>query len=273
MGSPTPASVPGAMPADADAPAGTRLLRVLSANIQAGSSTRRYCDPVTRSWSHALPAGRKRTSLDAIAQLASGHDIVGLQESDPGSLRSGFTNQTHYLAQRAGFHYWTHQPNRSMGGVASSANGLLSKLEPVRTTDHALPGRIKGRGVLLAHFGDDREGLTVAVAHLSLGAKSRHAQLSFIAEVLQDHPNAVLMGDFNCLPDQPEMDVLYRNTTLRPPECVVPTFPSWKPQRAIDHILVSGDLKCRGSQAFPAAFSDHLALAMQIEVPESALRT
>lgn len=263
----------GASPVLAQATAGTRRLRVLSANIQAGSSTRRYSDYVTRSWSHALPVGRKRSSLDAIAQLASGHDIVGLQEADPGSLRSGFTNQTHYLAQRGGFHYWTHQPNRSVGGVASSANGLLSKLEPVRTTDHALPGRIKGRGVLMAHFGDDREGLTVAVAHLSLGAKSRLAQLSFIAEVLKDHPNAVLMGDFNCLPDQPEMDVLYRNTTLRPPECVVPTFPSWKPQRAIDHILVSGDLRCVDTRAFPAAFSDHLALAMEVEVPERALRT
>ena len=253
------------------APAAARRLRVLSANIQAGSSTRRYSDYVTRSWSHALPAG-KRTSLDAIAQLASGHDIVGLQESDPGSLRSGFTNQTHYLAQRAGFHYWTHQPNRSVGGVASSANGLLSKLEPVRTSDHSLPGRIKGRGVLLAHFGDDRPGLTVAVAHLSLGAKSRLAQLSFIAEVLQDHPNAVLMGDFNCLPDQPEMEVLYRNTTLRPPECVVPTFPSWKPQRAIDHILVSEGLRADNARAMPAANSDHLALAMDIDVPGSALR-
>ncbi|MBO9716992.1 MAG: endonuclease/exonuclease/phosphatase family protein [Pseudoxanthomonas sp.] len=272
MGSPTPVDR-AAHPAAVETTAGSRTLRVLSANIQAGSSTRRYSDYVTRSWSHALPVGRKRSSLDAIAQLASGHDIVGLQESDPGSLRSGFTNQTHYLAQRAGFHYWTHQPNRSVGGVASSANGLLSKLEPVRTVDHSLPGRIKGRGVLLAHFGDDREGLTVAVAHLSLGAKSRHAQLSFIAEVLKDHPNAVLMGDFNCLPDQPEMDVLYRNTTLRPPECAVPTFPSWKPQRAIDHILVSGELKCLGTQAFPAAFSDHLALAMEIEVPEGALRT
>ena len=272
MGSPAPSTGTARPPEVADATSGARRLRLLSANIQAGSSTRRYSDYVTRSWSHALPAG-KRTSLDTIAQLASGHDIVGLQESDPGSLRSGFTNQTHYLAQRAGFHYWTHQPNRSVGGVASSANGLLSKLEPVRTSDHSLPGRIKGRGVLLAHFGDDRPGLTVAVAHLSLGAKSRLAQLSFIAEVLQDHPNAVLMGDFNCLPDQPEMEVLYRNTTLRPPECVVPTFPSWKPQRAIDHILVSGDLKCLGSQAFPAAFSDHLALAMEIEVPEDALRT
>ncbi len=266
------ATEPGGTMLEAGAPSARRL-RILSANIQAGSSTRRYSDYVTRSWSHALPAGSKRTSLDAIAQLASGHDIVGLQEADPGSLRSGFTNQTHYLAQRAGFHYWTHQPNRSVGGVASSANGLLSKLEPVRTSDHALPGRIRGRGVLLGHFGDGNEGLTVAVAHLSLGAKSRMSQLSFIAELLQDHPNAVLMGDFNCLPDQPEMEVLYRNTGLRPPECVVPTFPSWKPQRAIDHILVSGELRCAGAKALPAAFSDHLALAMEIDVPERALRT
>jgi len=35
----------------------TRRLRLLSANIQAGSSTRRYSDYVTRSWSHAMPYG------------------------------------------------------------------------------------------------------------------------------------------------------------------------------------------------------------------------
>ena len=121
------------------APAAARRLRVLSANIQAGSSTRRYSDYVTRSWSHALPAGNKRGSLDAIAQLAGQHDIVGLQEADPGSLRSGFTNQTHYLAERAGFDYWTHQPNRNVARVAGSANGLLSRLEPVEVTDHSLP--------------------------------------------------------------------------------------------------------------------------------------
>ncbi len=190
---------------------------MLTANIQAGSSTRRYSDYVTRSWSHALPAGRKRSSsLDAIATLARDHDIVGLQEADPGSLRSGFTNQTHYLAQRAGFNYWSHQPNRRMGGVASSANGLLSKLEPVEVQDHALPGRIGGRGVLLAKFGDGADGLAVAVAHLSLGAGSRMSQLGFIAELLSDHPNAVLMGDFNCLAERPEMQVLYQKTRLQP---------------------------------------------------------
>jgi endonuclease/exonuclease/phosphatase family metal-dependent hydrolase len=249
----------------------TRRLRLLSANIQAGSSTRRYSDYVTRSWSHALPAGNKRVSLDAIAQMASQHDIVGLQEADPGSLRSGFTNQTHYLAEQGGFEFWSHQPNRSVGGVASSANGLLSRLEPVEVNDHALPGRISGRGVLLAHFGSGDDGLVVAVAHLSLGASSRRAQLAFIAELLVDHPHVALMGDFNCVPDVPEMELLYSRTYLRPPTFCVPTFPSWRPQRAIDHILLSESLAGVDARAIPAAFSDHLALAMSIDVPETAL--
>ncbi|MGV8960793.1 MAG: endonuclease/exonuclease/phosphatase family protein [Stenotrophomonas sp.] len=245
---------------------------MLTANIQAGSSTRRYSDYVTRSWSHALPAGSKRSSLDAIAKLASGHDIVGLQEADPGSLRSGFTNQTHYLAERAGFNYWSHQPNRRMGGVASSANGLLSRLEPVEVQDHALPGRLGGRGVLLAKFGDGNEGLTVAVAHLSLGTGSRQSQLDFIAELLSDYPNAILMGDFNCVAERPEMQVLYRKTRLQPPGCMVPTFPSWRPERAIDHILISANLNILDTRAVAAAYSDHLAVAMDVQVPSRCLR-
>jgi endonuclease/exonuclease/phosphatase family metal-dependent hydrolase len=249
-----------------------RRLRLLSANIQAGSSTRGYHDYVARSWSHVLPGGNKRGALDRIARLAGEHDIVGLQESDPGSLRSGFTNQTHYLAQQAGFGYWSHQPNRSMGGVASSANGLLSRLEPVDVVDHALPGRIAGRGVLLARFGEGDDGLTVAVAHLSLGAGSRRSQLAFIGELLHGHRHAVLMGDFNCVPDRPEMDVLYQRTHLQPPSQCVPTFPSWRPQRAIDHILVSSPLALHAMRAMQAADSDHLALSIELDVPASALR-
>lgn len=247
-------------------------LKLLSANIQAGSSTRRYSDYATRSWSHVLPAGNKRVALDAIAHLAGMHDIVGLQESDPGSWRSGFTNQTHYLAERGGFDYWSHQPNRRVGNVASSANGLLSKLEPLEVVDHPLPGRISGRGMLMAHFGDGDDGLVIAVAHLSLGTQSRRAQLAYIAELLQGHAHAVLMGDFNCTSDRPEMDLLYRHTQLQPPVCAVHTFPSWKPQRAIDHVLVTGALGCREMRALPAALSDHLALSVELEVPEAALR-
>jgi endonuclease/exonuclease/phosphatase family metal-dependent hydrolase len=98
------------------------------------------------------------------------------------------------------------------------------------------------------------------------------SQLSFIAELLQDHPHAVLMGDFNCTPDRPEMELLYKRTRLRPPGLAVPTFPSWRPQRAIDHILTTEGLECASLRAVPAAQSDHLALSIELDVPDHALR-
>ena len=74
-------------------------LRLLSANIQAGSSTRAYSEYVTRSWSHVFHHG-KQLNLDNLAKITEPYDIVGLQESDPGSRRSGFTNQADYPAER-----------------------------------------------------------------------------------------------------------------------------------------------------------------------------
>ena len=44
------------------------------------------------------------------------------------------------------------------------------------------------------------------------------------------------------------------------------------PQRAIDHILIGDGLSCSGTCAMPAARSDHLAISLELEVPESALR-
>lgn len=252
------------------APPPVRTLRLLSANIQAGASTRRYSDYATRSWSHVLPAGRKRDALDAIADVLGAHDIVGLNESDPGSLRSGFTNQTHYLAERAGFAYWSHQPNRRVGRVASSANGLLSRFAPREVFDHPLPGRVAGRGVLVARYGSGRDALLVAVAHLSLGTVSRRQQIAYLTELLADHPHAVLMGDFNCAPDRPEMQPLFAHTRLQPPPRVLPTFPSWKPARAIDHVLLGDGLACLRRDVLPAARSDHLALSVEIRVPAVA---
>jgi endonuclease/exonuclease/phosphatase family metal-dependent hydrolase len=53
-----------------------------------------------------------------------------------------------------------------------------------------------------------------------------------------------------------------------------PDLPQLGPQRAIDHILVTPGLGgCAGHQALPAAASDHLALSIELDVPEAALRT
>jgi endonuclease/exonuclease/phosphatase family metal-dependent hydrolase len=240
----------------------TTPLRLLSCNIQAGSSTRAYREYVTRSWSHILPAG-KRGNLDSLAALFAPYDIVGLQEADPGSLRSGFDNQSDYLAEQAGFPFFSHQANRRVSGIAGSGNAVLSRHEPVELFDYALPGRIAGRGVLIARFGTGADAWSLAVTHLSLGAKSRELQLGFLADLLSDLPRIVLMGDFNCPADAPEMRVLYRRTKLAPPARAVPTFPSWAPERPLDHILVGG-FDVRRYAALPAAGSDHLAVAVEL---------
>lgn len=242
-------------------------LRLLSCNIQAGNSTQRYRDYVAKSWAHVLPAG-KRDNIAAIAQLCSGFDIVGLQESDAGSLRSGFTNQTHRIAELSGFPFWSHQPNRRVGRFAHSANGLLSRQRPAEVLDYPLPGRVGGRGALIAHFDLGGERFTVAIAHLSLGARSRGAQIDFLADLLADAQHAVLMGDFNCPSDTTEMQRLYRHTRLRPPSNIVATFPSWKPSRAIDHILCSDDILAEPPVALPAGRSDHLGVALNIAITQ-----
>jgi endonuclease/exonuclease/phosphatase family metal-dependent hydrolase len=67
------------------------------------------------------------------------------------------------------------------------------------------------------------------------------------------------------------MALLYRRTRLQPPAHAVPTFPAWRPQRAIDHNLVTTDLGHGDMQAQPAARSDLLALSLRLDVPVSAL--
>ena len=103
-------------------------LRLLSCNILAGGSVSSYRDYVMQSWKQVLPMRGKRGNLDRFAKLLSEFDLVGLQEAEHGeSCVSGFLNQTQYLAEAAGFPYWSHQPNRKIAQFAASSNGLLER--------------------------------------------------------------------------------------------------------------------------------------------------
>lgn len=245
-------------------------LRLLSCNILAGASVQRYRQYVTRSINAVLPGRSKLENLDRLAELLPQFDVIGLQEADAGSLRSGFLNQTRYLAETSGMPFWSHQPNRPLAQLSHTANGLISRLEPRVVIDYPLPSRIPGRGALLAHFGDDANGLAVMIAHLSLSAQARAKQLGFIAEVLQDHPHAVLMGDLNTDVQSREMQHFFERCSLQPPMHPVLTFPSWKPKRALDHILVSSEIRIDKIWTLPQAFSDHLALAAEIQLPATS---
>jgi len=251
--------------APADDSAGS--LRLLSCNILAGGSVSSYRDYVMQSWKQVLPMRTKRGNLDRFAELLSEFDLVGLQEADAGSLRSGFLNQTQYLAEAAGFPYWSHQPNRKIAQFAASSNGLLTRLEPTEVLDYPLPSRIPGRGALWVRFGEGANALVVLIAHLSLSAAARKRQIEFLGELIGDAPNVVLMGDLNCTAKSAEMRSLFRHTSLAPPERAPPTFPSWEPTRAIDHIIVSSGMRVEDIWTLPHPVSDHLPIAARVRLP------
>ena len=243
-------------------------LRLLSYNIQVGIASTRPHHYLTHSWKHVLPHPSSFDNLNRIARLASNYDLVAIQEADAGSMRSYFINQVEYLARHGHFPFWCHQTNRDLGRFAQHSNGLLSKIRPNLIAQHKLPGFIPGRGAMLVQLGHSDAPLVVLLVHLALGRRARIRQFDFISELVRDFEHVVVMGDFNCVPESQEMDLLLSKANLCEPAQNLHTFPSWRPYRNIDHILVSPSLKISNLQVIQHALSDHLPIAVEIEVPD-----
>ena len=242
-------------------------LRLLSFNIQVGISTERYRHYVTRSWQHLLPHNGRAGNLQKIGQLLGDFDLVALQEADGGSLRSGYVNQVEHLAQLGAFPYWYQQLNRNLGRFAQHSNGVLSRLKPQLLEDHPLPGP-SGRGAILVRFGEGEDALIVVMMHLALGAKTRALQLGYIRELIGGYRHQVLMGDMNT-----HATDLLEHSPLRDLGLVAPqveaTFPSWRPQRCLDHILLSPSLTLERVEVLAQPISDHLPVAVEIRLPDA----
>ncbi|HUL11646.1 MAG TPA: endonuclease/exonuclease/phosphatase family protein [Methylococcaceae bacterium] len=253
----------------AETPVGQRSLKLASFNIQTGISTSSFREYITGGWRHIWPSDKRIPNLNRIAQLLKPFDIVGLQEVDGGGARSHHIVQTEYLAERAGFSYWHNQVNRRVGNIALHSNGLLSRVKPDFIHDYKLPG-LPGRGALLARFGAAvDEALYLCILHLALSRRARLKQLAFVSELIHDLPHVILMGDLNCEPHTPELKYLTAATRLCDPVSEIKTFPSWRPHKMLDHILVTPELRVENVRVLNFIGSDHLPIAMEITLPEA----
>ena len=241
-------------------------LRLLSYNIEVGIETRNYRDYLVGGWKHFFPTKKRQENLHRIAHFLAEFDIVALQEADCGSLRSNYVNQIAFLARVAGFPVWHHQVNRDFGRLAQHGNGLLSRYQPTKVINHKLPSIVPGRGVITAEYRAGSEALLVVVAHLSLGRRTQDKQLTFIADLVVNYSHVVVMGDMNCSPAQLSRQAGLRELGLLPVGHDA-TFPSWQPWRSLDHILVSPSIQVHRSSVAKHAYSDHLPVAVDIEVP------
>jgi len=241
----------------------------MSFNIQAGTSTWRYHQYVTHSWRQILPHSQRTANLDAIAEMVAPYDMVALQEVDSGSLRSGFINQSRYLAIHAGMPFWCHQSNRKVGSVAFAGNGFLSRFEPDAVEEYRLPGVIPGRGSLVVRFGSGEHALVVAVVHLALGKRARKQQLAFLSAQFEDYRHLIVMGDLNAPVSNRDLKDFCAGLGLKTPTGKLASYPSWQPQRAIDHILVSQSLSNGKARVVDVKYSDHCPVELELELPET----
>ncbi len=245
-------------------------LRLLTFNVQAGIGSQRYSDYVTGSWKHLVAHSRSLQNIELMANVVRNFDIVALQEVDGGSLRSANVNQLKHMASLAQFDYSHQQLNRNLGRLGQFSNGLLSRLAPYKIEDHRLPG-LPGRGAIIAHYGHPDAPLVIAGVHLSLGEKYRNIQLDYLRRQLTQYRHVAVLGDFNCRLDHLQCSP-FADMDLRSPETGLLTFPSWAPDRHIDHILLSSSLKATRTEVIDGCrLSDHLPLATEILLPEDVL--
>ena len=250
------------------APRAANSLRLLSFNMQVGIQTGGYHHYLLRSWQHLLPSKQRQTALNHIASIVSPFDIVALQEADGGSWRSQHLNQVQSLAQQADFPHWYQQINRNLGKLAQHSNGVLSRLPAQHIERHNLPGLLPGRGLMILKYGHGPEAVIVAVTHLALGKKTQFSQLDYLVEAVADYKHLIIMGDLN-----QEAEILLNQSPLKrlnlhPVDAGLQTYPSWQPQRGLDHILVSDSLVLNRVAVINHPCSDHLPVAAEILLPD-----
>lgn len=156
------------------------MLRVMTYNIRHGRGMNQMVN-------------LKRT----LAELATADaDVIGLQEVDRYSLRSGYKDQVKWLAQALDM-YWVFAPSLS-SGWRQYGNALLSKL-PIESHEVVfLPSKREQRTALQAMLNWNGMFFQVVNTHLGLSLAERSGQMAKLMSLFcNDGISSVVLGDFN----------------------------------------------------------------------------
>lgn len=189
------------------------------------------------------------TQLDAVvAELKEiDADIVGFQEVDFNTNRSGPGNQIQMIAEAAGYPYWAFTKLMDYQG-GQYGMGIISRYPIKESTDTAYV--ILAEGDHPRKFGrhvldvNGRE-LVFYNTHMTLGTDAVNgAELKQVTNKMANDDHAVLVGDMNMKPDNMGNYVNIKKVTVLNGgddfTFSTPTFPAGKkPTSAIDNIVVT----------------------------------
>lgn len=204
-----------------------------------------------------------RVNVERIAQTIESYspDIVCLQEVYNfrfwGSRYSQASTLEAHFGMKAVFDASLSLGASAMGNMILVRESF-DKHTPVRLPSLGEP-RLCQRVVL-----DTPQGkLKILNTHLGLLVFERRLQLEKIARSIGDDIPTILCGDFNTNPDTlskyfPEKQLAITDKF---------TFPSRKPRKTLDNILVTNDIKIKSTEVVKSSASDHLPVIARLSLP------
>jgi endonuclease/exonuclease/phosphatase family metal-dependent hydrolase len=238
-------------------------MNLLTWNIQAGIGTSRYRDYLFRAHLQVFHGPSKIATLENIAREIAPYDVVCLQEVDLGGRRAGYRSQVDEIARMSGHDHVEVQENRRIPGVSRHGNAILSRWPLAQVRDLKLPGRLAGRGCLVADV-MGHSVLRVVCLHLSLGLSDQALQLAAVAQAVEGARAWAAMGDFNCGARSAPLEAFCEATGGHLSRTAPLTYPAWRPRRDYDHIVVGGDASLTAYRGETAVLSDHLPVAARV---------
>lgn len=235
-------------------------LRIMSFNIQHG-------------FNHKTKAGIDFEAMADVIRTVN-PDIVGLNEVRGLGKRADYTAQAETLAAMIGYHCYFGR-SIYVSGTEPYGNAVLSKYPIVGTKIIRIPdpvprsSRVESRTITRAEFELPEAGNFAAyVSHFGLSKEEHeHAVSTAITELRDEKLPFVLMGDFNMTPDNPLLEVFFRELVSTSPYTDGQlSFPSDKPEIKIDYIFASQGITVTNAEIPQIAASDHCPIYADIEI-------
>ena len=210
--------------------------------------------------------------MEALAQVIeeSDPDIVALQEISRGWVISGRLDMLMWLSQRLRMPYIFGPTADPIWG-----NAILSRYPIAGYTQHELPPRdirlLRGFTAVQVDVGNGTQLQLIATHFHDPEADTdvRQLQSQAILDFWDGADLTVLLGDLNSRPDDREMEMLRQAGLVDAAAAVggTPglTYSSLEPEKRIDYIWVSPDLKVIDAESPATTASDHLPVVAVID--------
>jgi endonuclease/exonuclease/phosphatase family metal-dependent hydrolase len=221
---------------------------------------------------HLFLDGDGQHSLERLRETiaADGADIVAVCESDGLRFTAGHVDGLRWLGSQLGYYTAFGADTRKQ----SYGVGLLSRWPLTDVSVLELPiERSLTRIAVSARVQTPAGPLPVISTHLSVAseesADAQSRQIQRLREQAADFEQAVVMGDFNITPDDPEYDSLQAAFTdawvaAEQTEGPGKTYPTDDPRQRIDYVFLQGDWTVRAATTAGTG-SDHRAVSADLE--------